>query len=614
MRIAILSALLLGRLFGQTVVDRGISVEFSVVRVDAPANKTLREGDDVRVRFKLTDAAGGSPITAFPTAWIQRTGTTKPSCNDMVSRLLNYSRAEVDLNSYHVLTLNDDATISVVDPLFGYGGSKLLALVPLPAPGEDWSLTPSGDMLFVTVPDAGEVTAVDTATWKVVAHIPLPARPRRVAVQPDGAYVWVTLDSGDSAAPAVAVIATGNLQPMAEIATGPGQHALAFSSDSRWAAMTNSSGASVSLIDVRQLKKARDFPAGREPVSIAYSNQAKMFYSTDRAEGLIVALEPNAPREAARIRTETGIGDIQFAPDGRLAFIPNPEKDLLHIIDTASNRIIQTADVKHGPDQVGFSSGIAYVRCRRSETVLMVPLDAVGKTGKLLSIADFPGGQHTFGEVGRPSPASSFAKAPGENAMLVANPADKAIYYFQEGLPAPMGSFSNYGRQARAVLVVDRSLRAAAQGVYETIARLPAAGEYMAALLVDSPRVVQCFNVIVQPNPQLVSATPRLQVEVPKLPEPLHARQTVRVRVRLTAPDGKKPSQLADVRIVTILETGVWHLRQHAEPEGDGVYGVDLIPPSAGRYQIAVECLSAGLSFNQSPQYVVEALPPVAGK
>ena len=29
--------------------------------------------------------------------------------------------------------------------------------------------------------------------------------------------------------------------------------------------------------------------------------------------------------------------------------------------------------------------------------------------------------------------------------MLVANPRDKAIYYYQEGMAAPMGQFSNYG-------------------------------------------------------------------------------------------------------------------------------------------------------------------------
>ena len=44
------------------------------------------------------------------------------------------SRPELDLNTYYVLALNADATITVVDPLFGFGGTKLLALVALPEP------------------------------------------------------------------------------------------------------------------------------------------------------------------------------------------------------------------------------------------------------------------------------------------------------------------------------------------------------------------------------------------------------------------------------------------------------------------------------------------------
>ena len=47
-----------------------------------------------------------------------------------------FAQAEVDLNVYYVLALNDDATISVVDPLFGFGGTKLLTLIQLEGPGK----------------------------------------------------------------------------------------------------------------------------------------------------------------------------------------------------------------------------------------------------------------------------------------------------------------------------------------------------------------------------------------------------------------------------------------------------------------------------------------------
>ena len=52
-----------------------------------------------------------------------------------------FSKPDIDLNAYYVLALNEDPTISVVDPLFGFGGSKLLAMVPLKSRGDDWVLS-----------------------------------------------------------------------------------------------------------------------------------------------------------------------------------------------------------------------------------------------------------------------------------------------------------------------------------------------------------------------------------------------------------------------------------------------------------------------------------------
>src|SRR6185436_8142912 len=66
--------------------------------------------------------------------------------------------------------------------------------------------------------------------------------------------------------------------------------------------------------------------------------------------------------------------------------------------------------------------------------------------------------------------------APEEGAVLVANPADKMIYYYTEGMAAPMGSFQNYRRDPRALLVLDNSLAETASGVYSTTVRLGEAG------------------------------------------------------------------------------------------------------------------------------------------
>ncbi len=87
--------------------------------------------------------------------------------------------------------------------------------------------------------------------------------------------------------------------------------------------------------------------------------------------------------------------------------------------------------------------------------------------------------------------------------MLVANPADRVIYYYSEGMAAPMGSFQNYRRNPRALMVVDRSLREVTSGVYSTTTKLPKSGIYDVAFLLDSPRITHCFNAEAKPNPDV---------------------------------------------------------------------------------------------------------------
>ena len=46
----------------------------------------------------------------------------------------------------------------------------------------------------------------------------------------------------------------------------------------------------------------------------------------------------------------------------------------------------------------------------------------------------------------RVSLADVIVPAPEGDSVLVANPADRVIYYYSEGMAAPMGSFQNYRR------------------------------------------------------------------------------------------------------------------------------------------------------------------------
>src|SRR5262249_42684451 len=147
--------------------------------------------------------------------------------------------------------------------------------------------------------------------------------------------------------------------------------------------------------------------------------------------------------------------------------------------------------------------------------------------------------------------AETIVRAPGMDAVLVANPADKAVYFYKEGMASPMGSFTNYDRKPRAVNVVDRSLRERSEpGGYQTVARLREPGSYDVVFFLDPPRVVHCFPLTVGESPERsrMRAARVVGVALGERPGVLRRGRPTRLEFPLTRPAGPVPAaELADV-------------------------------------------------------------------
>jgi YVTN family beta-propeller protein len=603
-------------------IQEGISVEFSMARLGASEgpSKEFFEGDDVRFRFRITDSLGAPLTSVYPAAWLVTrpagSVTTPQMAVKRAESMINasiFSPAELDLNVYYVLTLNSDATITVVDPLFGYGGTKLLALIPLKSPGADWALSHDETTVYVSLPESHEVAIIDTATWEVRKYVPGGLIPERIALQPDGHYLWVggggygerVADSG------VTVLNTDTLEVVARIRTGLGRHDIAFSDDSRFAFVTNSRQDTVSIIDVRTLKKRGDVPTGKTPVSIDYSATAQVAYVSHVGDGSIAAVSAEEPRIVARLQAEKGLGQIKFAPNGRHGFVVNTELGTVHILDAATNRIVQTVDVEDGPDQLAFSDELAYVRHRGSPNVLMIPLGATGVEGSPVPVVDFPAGQNPAGQMSRPCLATSMIQAPGASAMLVANPLDQAVYFYKEGMAAPMGTFSNYRREPLAVMVVDRSLRErTVAGCYETVVKLREPNSYDVVFFLDAPRIMHCFPIEVEPDPEMVKQRNDGKVDIKHIVDAanLSVGESTRIRFKLTDRNGGTAKLgLDDVMIQTFLVPD-WHDRLPAQEIEPGVYAIDFTPPRPGVYYISAASASIGVTHDNPELLIMRAV------
>ena len=591
--------------FHGTQTDRGTKIELSI-RNALDAAAPLREGQAAQFTLTLRDETTGSTINgAFPNMWMLR---YRPAVNDepkrctaAVASLLTVglsSPSALDLNVYYVLTLNSDGSINVVDPHFSFGGSQLLGMVELDHPGYDWALASGGDRLFVTVPASNRVAVIDSVHWKIERYIDAGPNPRRIIAAADGRQLWVATDRG------VSVVRAADASILAAIPTGGGEHDLALSDDERFLIVTNRADGTASVIDTHSNAAVAQIAVGEQPLSVAFSPLGGTAYVAG-AGGRVTVIDPKRRKAIAELDAKPGLTQIRVAPGGRFAFIPNPVANVVQIIDTASNRIIQAAGITDGPFDVNFTSTLAYVRRLGSEAVEMIPLAGIGKEGEPVPVVDFPAGEYPFGKAPRATAAAGIVAAPDENAVLVANPADKHIYYYKEGMAAPIGHFSNYGHFAQAVLVLDRSIKAT-RGAYATTGILPSAGEYDVAVFVNAPRTMSCFRVNVAQDPGLAAKKRGMPVTI----EQLTAERVVPVSVesqlafRLRDVVTQEPrAALPDAMVLIVKAGGTWFTRMALAEAADGRYETKFTPPAPGVYYVYVGAPSIGLKTS-NPQYL----------
>ncbi|HSE16160.1 MAG TPA: YncE family protein [Pyrinomonadaceae bacterium] len=594
----------------QTFTAQGISIEFTATPAPSGGKQVLA-GEEMIVRFKINDTSG-VPLTSLrPVAWIDQRQTKDPTdarvCREKVQQFLQpsfSSRPTLDLNAYFILALNNEPNISVIDPLSGFGGTKLYTLIPLRSPGEDWVLTEDNKRLYVSMPQVNQVAVIDIPTWKVITNIDAGSTPTRVALQHDERYLWVGNDN--DAASGVTVIDTATNKVAAHLKTGLGHHEIAFTADDQLAFVTNKQTGTVSLIDIRKLAVLKDLKSGSQPAAIAFSTLSQTAYVANEGDGTIAAISAAKQDVVARIQTEPGVGVISIPTIGHYGFAVNTPKSTAYAFDLSSNRVVQTIPVGPGSDQLSFTKQFAYVRASGSEFVTMINMTNIGKEA---NVTKFPAGQRPPGESLSRSHAAAIVPAPEEGAVLVANPADKMIYYYTEGMAAPMGSFQNYKRDPRALLVMDNSLRETSRGVYSTTARLTSPGQYDVAFLLDSPRLINCFEIDVAENP---NAPKKLEssYKIEPVTNEAVARVGERFNFRFKVIDfktGAVKTGLNDLNVLVFLAPGIWQQRDIAKATDDGVYETSFVPPSAGVYYVFFQSLSLGLQYNQSTPLTISA-------
>lgn len=602
-----------------SITREGLKVDFSITSVMEPG-QPLKVGEIARLQLNFTDTNTGKPVTGLlPAGWIDpiRPGAEKDpeTCRAAAATYLSGYvgiRPMIDLNSYYVVVLNADPTIAVIDPIIGVRGiTKLLTQVILPGPPEDWARSADEKQVYVAIPNNDAVSFVDLDTFRLMKTIKVAANPTRIAVQEDGRYAWVGT-TGDK--PGVTVIDTEKQEVKAHIETGRGHHELVITDDNRFALVTNRDDRTVSLINVRKLEKTKDFKLSGVPISLAYSPLSEAAYVADGETGEITVIDPASGKARATIALEPGLGPMRITPDGRYGFVVNPVANAVFVFDTANNRLIHRIEVKNEPFQIAFSRSFGFVRSLTSSTVSMIRLADIGGDQQV-TVNEFQAGDRPPGDAPRLLPSDLFATAVTEAATIVVSPGDANVFYYMEGMNAPMGSFGNYGHRPLSAIVADRTIKEVAPGEYVSTVKIPAEGDFQLILTLDSPQLIECFDFATSANPNLVSDELPLRIAYETRSGVLTpAGQEVKVRFTLndTAKNGA-PYNGKDVTVLTFRAPGQDRQEHAVKALGDGKFEFAFTPPVSGAYYIYPSVRSLGLDYSKLPFITVIAQETGAG-
>ena len=592
------------RVYEQVTTD-DVSVEFTVENFIGAGGRggelapRLVEGEHANLQFHITDPDTGEPLGGLnPAAWVDiEAGDAE--CSTRIQGYLSGtldSRPAIDLNSYLILGMNLDNTISVLDPMIDVGGmTNLFSVILLRGTPQDWAMAQERKRLFVTLPDLDQVAVVDLNAFLVEETLDMPARPERILFDRERDQVWVTL-GGDGG---LAVIDADTLE-IDTVSTGSATGAIALAPDDDLVVIGREDG--VIVLDADSQRVLSDTSLRGTPRAAAVASDSGLAYLTLPDAGLISILDIEDGTVRARLAVDPGVTDIDISSDGRWGVAVNPEAEMAYIIEAARRRITHAVPVGGMPDQVSFTDAAAYIHTSREAAITVIPLDEIDPTGDV-SVLTVPIGTDPPGADGAAVVANSMISTPDGKALLIPNPADDTVYFYTEGSEAALGGFQGHTLQPRAVEIADRSLKEPSPGVYTASIRIPAGGDFVVAFLLDEPSISYCFQFTARAEEE-AGSTPTADLAIQLLTsEELAAGDTSDVRFALTDEStGEQLSDLDDVFVVFVQTGGNWSSRAVASSTGDGEYKAEFDPPSAGLYSLFFAVPSLGIGLGELAQ------------
>lgn len=584
---ALVAALMATPAQGEELVA-SMTAALQLLQVDAERPIRPQAGQPVRLRVTLTDVTTNrAPEGVRLAGWVRPVAGSAGSCQD-AARAFRATRAiplgATDLNGVLLVSLNEDASVGVIDPRLNLASSNMLAAARL-RQMPDAMAVDARRMRAIFAID-GALTAMGLLTGDLGAlDSPLPA-PHAVAALASGA-VWIGSRDGRMAP------LNGSAGP---VLVGDGKVALRPGGGSSTLLAAFAENGGMVVIDAATGREVlrRDGPALDDLVLAGETTILAMPRGTGRAQ-LIYA---DAPGHAVDIPLDFPAQHLRASPDGRFAIAFATEGDRVALIDLSLGQVVQRIRLDAGRvSDAGFTTGAAHILSLDSGFVGVVALDAVapGREAPIHHV--------DLGRTGRPARAGAKHLVPlwPSPRMLAVDPTSGTAWIIHEisakGETPPMDAVRMRGGQPYRLAVADRSFREIAPGRFEAVTALPG-GEQELVLTTGIGGLTACMRFLVEGGDAAAAPRP-LTLEVA---DAGGFRAGEEQMLTFTFRDDKGDEIMVDqVQFLVPSLVSSWSNRITARRDAAGRLTARVRLPHAGPYAIKPLDLPAAWAMRAAP-------------
>jgi len=210
-------------------------------------------------------------------------------------------------------------------------------------------VTPNGNKIYVSINGGNQIAEVNPATNTVVSYFDCHGtRPYNLTVTPDGTKLYVTCRTSDN----VSVFNTVDNSFVTTIAVGARPWGIRVKPSGNFVYVTSENSNNISVINTSTNLVTSTINVGGLPSSLCFSPDGSKLYVAHQSNDLYV-INTTSNSVTNTILVGGYSTGVSINADGTLIYVSNTTNNVVNVISTVSNSILQSVSVGNFPISLG---------------------------------------------------------------------------------------------------------------------------------------------------------------------------------------------------------------------------------------------------------------------